>query len=175
MPAVSLPTPVVEPDLCVTARLPSSLAPRQRWVVFATLAMVSLTTATGFMLAGAWPVLPYSIVELAALGAAFVYVQRRIRNWERLTVAGDRLIVERVRGRSYERREWNRPWVQVLDTGESPRGRGMLELRCAGESWNFGEALLAHQRQALAKDLRRMIALQPAHSGTDATGSRQQG
>jgi uncharacterized membrane protein len=132
-------------------------------MVFGALAAVSLGMASGFLLAGAWPVLPYSIVELSALALAFAYVQRRARDWERLTVAGDRVVVERFRGRRYERREWNRPWVQVVNTGESPRGGG-VQLRCSGESWNFGATLRTEERDALARNLRRVIAVQSVRS-----------
>ena len=172
MPATSFPTPDIEPDLCVTARLPSSLSARQRWLVFGTMAAFSLVMAGGFVLVGAWPVLAYSVVELSALAAAFAYVQRRARDWERLTVAGDRVVIERCRGRVYERREWNRPWVQVVNKGESPRA-AMLELRCAGESWNFGASLRTEERDQLARDLRKMIAEQPARSVADGMGIRQ--
>ncbi|HVO90927.1 MAG TPA: DUF2244 domain-containing protein [Casimicrobiaceae bacterium] len=172
MPAVSFPTPDIEPDLCVIARLPSSLSSRQRWLVFGTLASFSLAMAGGFVLVGAWPVLAYSVLELSALAAAFAYMQRRARDWERLTVAGDRVVVERCRGRVYERREWNRPWVQVVSKGESPRG-GMLELRCAGESWNFGASLRTEERDRLARDLRRRIAGEPLRRVAGEVGIRQ--
>ena len=135
------------------------------------LAMASLTVATGCVLAGAWLVLPYSVLEVTVLAAAFAYIERRARDWERVTVSGDRVVVERRRGRRYERREWNRPWVQVTEVGESTRG-ALLRLRCAGESWNFGAALAAEERRAVARSLRQLISPRPELQ-PDRLGRRQ--
>ena len=65
----SLPTPDAA---TVVARRHNSLETRQRWTVFGALAAGSLAMAIGFVAAGVWPVLPWSILELSALAAAFV-------------------------------------------------------------------------------------------------------
>ncbi len=99
MPEPSLPPLPADPEFCVISRRNDSLDHRRRWSVFALLASVSLIVALSFAVVGAWPVLPYSVLELACLAAAFAIVERRARNWERLTVAGDRVIVESARRR----------------------------------------------------------------------------
>src|SRR5918993_2240898 len=95
MPRNELPPPPAEPDFCVVSRRNDSLAQRRRWIVFGSLAFASLGVAAALAWAGAWPVLAYSAIEIAALAGAFLIVERRAREWERLTVAGDRVIVER--------------------------------------------------------------------------------
>jgi len=160
MPVAELPPLSVDPEYCVVSRRHQSLAARERWVVFAALATVSLTLAAGFAAAGAWLVLPYSVLEVAALAWAFWYTGRCARDWERLTVSGDRVIVERRRGGTQARREWNRYWVQVeLAERDGLRPEARLALRFAGESWEFGAALPATERRAVARTLRRLLPL----------------
>ena len=167
MPVAEPAFPIGEAELCVLARHPSARAARERWIVFATLCALSLTLAAGFMAAGAWPVLPYSLLELAVLAGAFWHMQRRAGDWERLTVAGDRVIVERHERGRFDRREWNRPWVSVGQTQQAGTYRQAVQLRCAGECWNFGGTLSRPEREALARDLRRLVG----HAGPYARGT----
>jgi uncharacterized membrane protein len=153
MPGVS-PGLSSDPEFCVVVRRNNSLGRRQRWLVFAVLAGVSLSLASAFALAGAWPVLPYSVLELALLAGAFRYIERRADDWERLTIAGDRVIVERAASGTWRRREFNRPWLRV-EGGEG--GTCALTLRYAGEAWEVGGALPAAERAALGATLRRML------------------
>ena len=160
MPDVALPPIAVDPELCVVSRWNLSLSARSRWTVFGVLTAVSLTVAGALAAAGAWMVLPYSVLELTVLACAFHYVAKRAGNWERLTVSGDRVIVERATGGQYARREFNRPWLRV--DLEEPRfgSRRRLLLRSAGEQWEFGDALRDTQRTEIAATLRRLSAAQ---------------
>lgn len=108
---------------------------------------------------GAWPVLPYSIAETSLLWLAFWYVERRSRDWERLTVAADRVIIERSSAGRQERREFNRHWVRVdLEAGGAAwRRQSRLALRFAGTAVEFGEALPAEERARVARELRRLL------------------
>lgn len=159
MPPAELP-PLPEPaDYCVVAR-PSAacVARHHRWSAFALIAFASLAIAVAFAIAGAWPVLPYSALELVLVATAFLIVERRARDWERLTVAGDRVIVERnVRGRS-ERREFNRWWLRVEMENAGRSREPKLTLRFAGEALDFGGTLPPGQRVEVARTLRRLTA-----------------
>ena len=122
--------------------------------MFGLLAGVSLALAAGFVIVGAWPVLPWSLLEIGALAVAFVVLQRRAHDWERLTVAGDRVILERVRSGRSDRREWNRHWLRV-ETTTGPDGRpGRMLLRSAGEACEFGSLLAEEARGEVARRLR---------------------
>jgi uncharacterized membrane protein len=159
MPGAALPPLSVEPEFCVVARWNLSLPARTRWRIFAALATVSLLLASAFAAAGAWPVLPYSVLELVVLALAFRYVERRASSWERLTVAGDRVIVERSAGRATERREWNRRWLRVELDAARFGGSARLYLCHGGERWEFGDALPVEERAKLARDLRRLTGV----------------
>jgi uncharacterized membrane protein len=154
----AVPSPAVEPELCVVARRNDSLGTRGRRVAFCAVAATSLTLGIAFVVAGAWLVLPWSLLEIAVLAAAFVCVERRSRDWERLTVQGDRVIVERVHGGRLDRREWNRRWLRV-ETPAGVDGRAArILLRSAGEACEFGAALADDARGDVARRLRRLTA-----------------
>ena len=158
MPGVALPPLTVEPEFCVVSRWNLSLPASARWRIFGALAAISLGLALAFAAAGAWMVLPYSVLELAVLACAFHFVERRAADWERLTVADDRVIVERASGGRYARREWNRPWVRV-EMSERRFGRpARLVLRCGRDEWEFGDALQDRERDEVARELRRLTA-----------------
>ena len=156
MPVVPLPSSAVEPELCVVARRNDSLGTRGRRTAFCLIAVVSLGLGAGFVVAGAWPVLPYSLLEITVLAVAFACLERRARDFERLTVDGDRVIVERVRGGRFVRHEWNRRWVRI----ETIAGRDGLPtrmvLRSGGQACEFGAALAAARRVEVAQKLRRL-------------------
>jgi len=158
MPDVTLPPLAVEPEFCVVSRWNVSLTAAARWRIFGGLAGFSLGLALLFALAGAWMVLPYSMLEIAVLAGAFYAVGRRAGDWERLTVAGDRMIVERSKGGRQTRREWNRPWVRTEMADERFGHRGRLVLRCGTERWEFGEALPEVERVAVAREIRRLVS-----------------
>ena len=158
MPRIELPPLTVDPDYCVVSRRNDSLERQRRWIAFGSLAFASLAVAGSFAWVGAWPVLAYSALELAALGGAFAIIERRAREWERLTVAGDRVIVERGVGAQRRTREFNRRWLQVEVRARSARDEPRLTLRFAGEAIPFGEALPPGQRVEVARTLRRLVA-----------------
>jgi uncharacterized membrane protein len=158
MSLTELPPPPADPEFCVISRRNDSLEKHRRWIAFATLALASLGVATAFAAAGAWPVLAWSAVELTALGVAFAVIERRARVWERLTVAGDRVIVERGVGSERRVREFNRRWLQVEVSARGAKQEPRLTLRFAGEAIPFGEALSPGRRTEIAKTLRRLTA-----------------
>ena len=162
MPGVALPLLSVEPEFCVVARWNVSLPPRVRWQIFAALSAVSLTLAFAFAAVGAWMVLPYSLLELTVLAGAFYFIGRRAADWERLTVAGDRVIVERSENGRWTRREWNRPWVRAELSAPQFGRREQLWLCCGTERWEFGSALPPQEKGAVARDLKRLTGARMA-------------
>ena len=148
----------IEPDFCVLSRRNDSLGTRGRWQLFTALCVMSLGLALGFAAFGAWLVLPYSALEMVVLYLAFLWIERHSSDWERVSVCGDRVIVERQRAGVLTRREFNRYWtrVEVADEGfgQAPR----LSLRFAGQCVPFGADLEAAERGAVARDLRRVLA-----------------
>ncbi len=145
-------------EFCIVARSGSALPTRQRWLSFGILAAVSACAGFTVSAWGAWLVLPYTALEIAALAAAFWWMERRSRDWERLTVAENRVIIERSMGGRRDKREFSRHWVQVNmeeSTAWPPRSR--LALRFAGNTVEFGGALGSAERARVARELRRVL------------------
>ena len=158
---VSLPVtggPDAEGEFSLTSRRHDAIGPRGRWWLFASLCGLSFGFALMFVLRGAWPVLPYSALEMAVLFWAFHRFERRIADWERITVCGDRVIVERELSGVRTQRVFNRQWLRV-ELEERSFGRPpALALRYAGQRTTFGEALPAGERIRLGRDLRRLLS-----------------
>jgi uncharacterized membrane protein len=131
--------------------------------VFGALALVSLGLALVFALAGAWPVLPYAALEVGVLAVAFACVERHASDWERLTVVGDRVVVERAVAGRQERREFNRLWVRVEVSEQGFCRVPRVTLHRAGVACACGDALPVPERGAMARELRRMVGAR--HSG----------
>lgn len=144
-----------ESEFSVVSRRNTGLARRERWTAFGLAAAASFTVAAAFALAGAWPVLPYSALEIALLGVAFVWVERRAGEWERVTVAGDRVIVEWAAHGRLDRREFNRWWLRV-ELDEARAREPQVLLRYAGEAMDFGSALPPARRVEVARALKRL-------------------
>jgi uncharacterized membrane protein len=142
----------------VTSRRNDSLGSRGRWRIFAALCATSLGLALVFAAVGAWPVLPYSALEMAVLFTAFWCIGRHAGDWERLRVEGDLVIVERECAGVLTRHEFNRCWTRL----ESERGTTgpalRLALCSAGKRVTIGAELTPLQRERLARELRRALA-----------------
>ena len=151
-------SPGAEAEFSLTSRRHDAIGPQGRWGLFASLCALSLGFALMFMARGAWPVLPYSALEMAVLFWAFHRFERRVADWERITVCGDRVIVESERSGVVTRRVFNRQWLRV-ELEERSFGRPpALALRYAGQRTTFGEALPAAERIRLSRELRRVLA-----------------
>jgi uncharacterized membrane protein len=158
MSGADIPPLPAEPEFCVTSRRNDSLGSRWRWRLFASLVGVSLGFALVFAAFGAWMVLPYSALEMVVLYVAFMWIERHASDWERVSVAGDRVTIERQRSGVLVRYEFNRYWTRVEVEDEGLARTLRLRLRSAGKCIAIGEELPAAERVSLARELRRVLA-----------------
>lgn len=158
MSGAGIPPLSVESEFCVVSRRNDSLGSRWRWRLFASLCVVSFGLALGFAALGAWLVLPYSVLEMTVLYLAFLWIDRHASDWERVSVCGDRVVVERERAGVQSRCEFNRYWARVDMENQGFNRAPRLTLRFAGQSVTFGEELSADDRGAVARDLKRLMA-----------------
>jgi len=136
-----------------TARRNNSLSPADRILAFGFIALVSLAIATAFACLGAWPILPFAGIEVVILIAAYRWIERHERDYERLTLEGDRLLIEIGETRQVRRYEFNRWWAQVV----CERNGSRLALRSHGREIEFGRYLTDEQRQSFAGALKRQL------------------
>jgi len=111
--------------------------PRRSWpVVFASLGSVSLMIAGMFAASGAWLVLPFAVVELLALGVAFVVYARHAADYERIVLCRGCLMVETCRAtgwRGLKPRCVDPGRVPGLATGTDRAGGGGAQDRRGGQ------------------------------------------
>jgi uncharacterized membrane protein len=137
----------------LTAKRNNSLSTSGRYLVFGFIFIVSFGISLAFAAFGAWPVLPFAGLEMLVLFLAFRYIDRRSDDYERLTLSGDKLLLERVERGMLGQFEFNRYWVQVRCDAAGSH----LALRSHGREVEFGHYLTEDERLALARQLRERI------------------
>lgn len=142
----------------VTAR-PNSVASRSGLLVtMLILVPVCSAAGLGFILIGAWPVSIFMALHILALLGAFKYIERHTGDFERLTLADDRLILDTHTPDRDQHLEFNGFWVQVCLQTTSVGGGNSLCLRSHGKEVPFGQLLSDDERVAVSRELRRRLA-----------------
>ncbi len=140
-------------DFSLTVKRNCSISPRALGGLLALVAGVSFTIGVAFALYGAWPILPFVGLEVAALAAAFYVNGRHATDYERIALADGALVVEIRDGDRSEAHSFNPHWVQLV---VSPDVR--LALRSHGRELVIGRHLDAPGRERLATVLRGRLA-----------------
>lgn len=141
----------------LTARRNDSLSAAGRQLVFCFILAVSFAISLGFALVGAWPILPFAGAEMLALYLVFRYLARHAGDYERITVDGDRVLLEAADGDRVARHEFNRYWAQVVLDWAGNDGHRRLALRYGGREVEFGRHLTDDERVAMARRLMQSI------------------
>ncbi|MEO8626732.1 MAG: DUF2244 domain-containing protein [Betaproteobacteria bacterium] len=150
-------------EFFLVARPNNSLTAEGRALVLGSLLFLSLVIALAFTWYGAWLVLPFTGVEMAVLGLAFVYIQRHAADYESIAIDGDRVLIERWETGTKRRYEFNRHWAQVVVHRERAAGPTILILRSHGREIEFGQHLTEPQKRAVAQTLRQQFSNRQTH------------
>lgn len=142
----------------ITVRPNCALRAGECFVVLALLLPVSLLIAAGFTFFGAWLVVPFVALALAALLWAMRELARHAGDFERITLAGDRVLVDRHRPDADEHFEFNGYWVQVICRPAAAGGCDYLALRSHGRELVLGLDLTDRERASVGKALLTRIA-----------------
>jgi uncharacterized membrane protein len=108
---------------------------------------------------GAWPVVPFAGLECVGLYAACRWLGRHQDDYQRVSVDGERVVVESRDGDELRRSEFSRAWVQVV-VEDRPDGRSGTFLRSHGREVEIGIWLNDGARIEAARQLRRRISEQ---------------
>jgi uncharacterized membrane protein len=128
-----------------------SVSPRQFVAFYASLAAVSLVIAALLLWRGAWLVLPFTGVELLAVGVAFAIYARHAVDYERIRLFPHRLLIEQMSAEQLTQIEFNPRWVRV-EPGASPRDPILLVSR--GQTVVVGQHLAQYRRAQFVHELR---------------------
>src|SRR5262245_57236190 len=138
-----------------TARRNNSLSAGGRRLVLGSLAAIIFAISLGFAFSGAWLIFPFAGLEILVVFLAFRYMERHAADYERLSLDGERIVVERgQRGRT-RTVELNRHWAKV--DYEPPGGR--LVLRAHGADVEFGTYLTGAQKADVARRLKEHLEI----------------
>jgi uncharacterized membrane protein len=151
-------SPAHMPLACIQVSANCSLSPRGAILFFGVVAGGSLTIAVLFASVGMWPVLPFAGLELFLLGLALGLSVRQGRDSETITLAQDRVVVERHRHGGRESREFVRLWARV-ELQRAPRSGhpSRLVILSHGQSMEVGRVLTEPARQDLYRRLAELI------------------
>ena len=140
------------------------LRPNNSWgwranVVFLSVFMgVSLTIGTGFLIAGAWVVLPFSLLEISVVGYCLYYCVRQCSRQEVITVSDHEVMIETGIRQPTEARTFQRMWAKFFVTSpRRPWEDKTLSIRSHGIETEIGSFLSREDKDALVKQLRRVI------------------
>ena len=131
-----------------------SLAPAALAAVFAALAGVSAAVAVFFWTQGAFLVLPFAVIEVLALGAAFVWYSRHATDGERLWLSGRSLVLEVERAGRVQREVLDTTWLEVRMPGPADSSLG---LRAGDRRWRLGQHASPGRRAWVAGELKRAL------------------
>lgn len=132
-----------------------SLSAVGRNLVFCVTAAGSTAIAFAFSYVGAWPVLPFTGLELAALWFALRHNRLSADDFERIELEPERLTIETRRGALSLRHEWQPYWVRLEYVLPPERRSHRLLLRSHGKALEVGRLLTEEQKVALATELKR--------------------
>jgi uncharacterized membrane protein len=139
------------PEFCLTTRRNCSVSPQALLWLLAITAGLSFAIGIGFAMFGAWPVLPFAGLEVAALGLAFYANGRHASDYERIALRKDALVVEVRDADRVAALQLNPQWVKLVASRRRQDVR--LALRSHGREIEIGRHLDAPGREALAREL----------------------
>lgn len=131
-----------------------SIAPHQLGQVFAILCAVSLTVALVFTLRGAWYILIFSVLELSAVGFAFLVYARHAADREYIALVEDCLLVEFVHAGKTSCFRLDPRQAHIEPAGP---GGNLVTLESPGIRVNVGRYLTEWKRREFALELKREL------------------
>ena len=129
-------------------------------MLFASLAFVTIGVASVFAYSGAWLILVFAFIEVAALAAAFVVYARHAGDYERIVVTPEALIVEFNSGTRVVRQQAHPAFARVEYPCAGQQvggGDSLIGLAFAGKEVEVGRFVPRLKREGLAQEIRAQL------------------
>lgn len=139
-----------------------------RWVV-GGVGLVFFLSGLRFLALGAWPILPFMLVDVAALWWAFRASNASGRGHERVVLADDALTLQRVSAQGVEKRFGFEPLWTRVQVEETALGDAHVFLSARGRRVRVGGFLSAPERREVGAVI--AAALSAYRSGSPSTSS----
>jgi uncharacterized membrane protein len=131
-----------------------SITPRQLAKAYMALCVASFLVASYFVVHGAWLVMVFSVLEMTAVGVAFMYFARHATDRELIALGDDGLVVELVQAEQVSQYWMNPQRTRV----ELPVIRhGLIGLEADGDRVEVGRYLTEQKRRAFAHELKNEL------------------
>ncbi len=131
-----------------------ALTPRQLGIAYGVLCCLSLTVALAFTLRGAWFVILFSCLELAAVGWAFLYYARHATDQERIFLDSQNLLILECNGGRERRIQLDATKTQVAP----PRlHHDLILLKSDRLQVTVGRFVNNRQRRQVALELQQLL------------------
>lgn len=135
-----------------------SISWRELWLFYLMTCVVSLAVGLFFTVQGLWLVLPFSGLEMLALGTGLYFTSRKVYRREVITLDAERTRIEKGVQRVDQSWEFRTPWVRIIDECRDGRGaRRKLAIGASGKSVEVGSFLANWEKDALAFQLKDCI------------------
>lgn len=132
-----------------------ALSPGQLLKFYIALVVLSLTVATGFLLAGVKIILIFTAIELSAVTAGFLIYCRHALDYEEIEIDGTRLIVRKFIAYKETVLEFNTRWARLSQPDEHAK---VFSIAQTGQSVELGQFLRREQFKSLISELRPYLA-----------------
>lgn len=133
-----------------------ALTPRQVGAFYLSLVVASFCIALFFLLHGAWMILPFSVLEMIALGVALLVYARHATDGDRVALRPDALEITSTDGNVQRVVRLDRRAARVeMDA----RPRAELAVVARGERVRIGRFVNERERRRVARELRQALSL----------------
>ena len=135
-----------------------SISWRELLLFYCLTCVVALAVGLFFTLQGLWLVLPFSGLEMLALGIGLYVTSRKVYRREVITLDPECIRIEKGVRRADQIWEFKTAWVRVVNECRGGRGaRRTLAIGMSGESVEVGSFLANWEKDALAFQLKDCI------------------
>ncbi len=135
-----------------------SISWRELVIFYLFTCLVALAVGLFFTLQGFWLVLPFSGLEMLALGAGLYLTSRKVYRREVITLDSEQTRIEKGVQRVDQSWEFKTSWVRIIDEPDSTPGpRRKLAIGMHGETVEVGSFLANSEKEELAFQLKDCI------------------
>lgn len=125
-----------------------------------TMFVLSIAIATGFLLQGYWPILPFAGLEMLGLTAAIWYCVRKTHRQEVVRFSQDEVVVELGVNKVEREHRFQRFFTRVhVEAPTGSRRSQRIALAEREHRLEIGEFLTDDEKETLIRELRQMIRL----------------
>lgn len=133
-----------------------SLTPKQLGVFYLSIVSFSLLIAICFLIIGVWMILIFTTLELVALTVAlYIYTQHAL-DYEKITIVGKQLLVEKSCGGKAIVEEFNTAGTTLR---YSETGGNCLSLKSSKKEVSIGLFVGLNQQEQFVNELRNFLRL----------------